>query len=275
MKALILAAGYATRLYPLTRDFPKPLLQVGDRTILDYLVDQLEAISCIERIALITNRRFVHLFEQWRAARALAGSAASSAPPSLGGRASLRAQASDHHPSTINYQLIDDGTTSNADRLGAIGDLAFALAHADLDDDLLVSAADNILRFPLSEFVAAFQRQPASHLCVHRVESLPKLRRTGVAVLDAENRVIEFAEKPREPKTSWAVPPLYIFPRSTLPRISTYLAAGGSPEAPGNLIEWLCRLEPVYAYKINGCVLDIGDPESLEAARRLMGSPTG
>ncbi len=241
MKALILAAGYATRLYPVTKDFPKPLLQVGDRTILDYLVDQLQAIPALERIVLITNHRFLHFFEHWRAAQA----------------------------SRQAIELIDDGTTSDADRLGAIGDLAFALKQADLDDDLLVSAADNLLRFSLAELVAAFQSRPASHLCVHHVEDPQRLRRTGGVVLDAENRVLEFAEKPNEPKTNWAVPPLYIFPRTTLRRIPAYLASGGSPEAPGHFLDWLCRLEPVYAHPINGSILDIGTPESLAAARRL------
>ena len=243
MKALILAAGYATRLYPLTKNLPKPLLEVGGRTILDYLVDQLEAVPAIERVFLITNHQFLPFFERWRDARA----------------------------GTKPVQLIDDGTTCNEDRLGAIGDLTFALKHADLNDDLLVCAADNILRFPLSEFVSAFQSQPASHLCVHWVEDVQRLRRTGIAVLNDENRVVEFAEKPSEPKSHWAVPPLYIFLRRTLPRVRAYHAAGGSPEAPGHFIEWLCRLEPVYAFKITGSVLDIGTPESLEAARELLG----
>lgn len=243
MKALILAAGYATRLYPLTKDFPKPLLQVGDRTILDYLVDQMEDIPALEQIVLITNHRFVGFFEQWRKARR-------SGKP---------------------FVVRNNGTDSNEDRLGAVGDLRFALTHAALDDDLLVTAADNILQFPLAEFVEAFRTKPASHICVHRVDDPERCRRTGIAVLDAENRVIEFAEKPKHPKTNWGVPPLYVFPRATLPRILTYLAEGGSPEAPGNFIEWLCRMESVFAYRINGTILDIGTPASLEAARRLAG----
>ena len=240
MKALILAAGYATRLYPLTKDFPKPLLEVGDRTILDHLIDQMAGLEALEQIVLITNHRFVPFFERWRETRR----------------------------SRKPVAVLDDGTTSNEDRLGAVGDLRFALEHADLGHDLLVTAADNILRFPLPEFVAAVQARPASHVCVHHVDDPERLRRTGVVVLDEKDRVVEFAEKPRKPKTHWGVPPLYIFPRSTLSRVAVYLAAGGSPEAPGHFIEWLCRHEPVFAYRIRGSILDIGTPQSLEAARR-------
>ncbi|MBI5383400.1 MAG: nucleotidyltransferase family protein [Verrucomicrobia bacterium] len=247
MNALILAAGYATRLYPLTKDFPKPLLDVGERTILDHLVDQMDGIVALKRIVLITNRRFRPLFENWRAGR-------------RGGKP---------------VEILDDGTTSNEERLGAIGDLRFALEHSDLDDDLLVAAADNILRFPLAEFVAAFLARPASHLGVHHIEDMERLRRTGVAVLDAEDRVLAFTEKPSTPKTQWAVPPLYLFPRATLARVGKYLSQGGSPEAPGNFIEWLCRREPVFAYRIAGSILDIGTPQSLESARRLFGGFVG
>ena len=241
MKALILAAGYATRLYPLTRDFPKPLLEVGGRPILDHLVDQLASIPSIDRIVLVTNHRFLPHFERWR----------------LG------------PPGPKPVELLDDGTTSNEDRLGALGDLRFTLEQAHLDDDLLVTAADNILRFPLSDFAAAFQARRAVHVCVHVVEDLGRRRRTGIAVLGADDRVIEFAEKPREPKTPWGVPPIYLFPPSAQARLPEYLEAGGSPEAPGHFIEWLHKVAPVFAHRINGSILDIGTPESFEAARKL------
>lgn len=241
MNALILAAGYATRLYPLTKDFPKPLLEVGGRTILDHLVDQIDRIAAIRRIVLVTNHRFLPFFERWK----------------------------EGHASGKLVQLLDDGTTSNEDRLGAVSDLRFALEHANLNDDLLVTAADNILRFPLVEFVAAFEARPAAYLCVHRVEDLDRRRRTGIAVLDADQRVVEFAEKPAEPKTHWGVPPIYLFPRSTLERFPAYLDTGGSAEAPGHFIEWLHRVEPVFAHQIKGSILDIGTPQSLEAARKL------
>ena len=241
MNALILAAGYATRLYPLTKDFPKPLLEVGGRTILDRLLDQLAAIPALGRIVLVTNRRFRPHFERWRLGR----------------------------PDPRGVELLDDGTASNEDRLGALGDLRFALEQAHIEDDLLVTAADNILRFPLSAFAAAFRARRAVQVCVHVVDDLERRRRTGIAVLGADDRVLEFAEKPREPKSHWGVPPIYLFPSSALARLRAYLEAGGSPEAPGHFIEWLHRVEPVFAHRINGSILDIGTPESLEAARRL------
>ncbi len=246
MKALILAAGYATRLYPLTKDFPKPLLEAGGQTILDHLMGQLETIPALDHVFLITNHRFLPHFEAWR--RRWVG--------------------------TRKITLIDDGTTSNEDRLGAIGDLQFAVRQARIDDDLLVTAADNILEFPLMELASAFRACPTSHLCVHVVSDTERLRRTGVVVLDERNRVLEFAEKPREPKTQLAVPPIYLFPQRTLPRVSEYLAQGGSAEAPGHFIEWLFQREPVYAHRIQGTILDIGTPQSLEAARQRYAGPS-
>jgi glucose-1-phosphate thymidylyltransferase len=247
MKALILAAGYATRLYPLTRDFPKPLLEVGGQTILDHLLAQMAGIPGLAQIVLVTNHRFFSFFERWKQGR--------------------------HFPRPV--VLLDDGTTGNEDRLGAVGDLRFALEHGELNEDLLVAAADNLLRFPLAEFVQAFHARPAAHICVHQVADPERRRRTGIAVLGPDQRVLEFAEKPREPRTDWGVPPLYLFPRATLPRIGAYLDAGGSPEAPGHFLEWLCRIEPVYAYRISGSILDIGTPQSLEAARRLFEAGAG
>jgi glucose-1-phosphate thymidylyltransferase len=241
MKALILAAGYATRLYPLTKDFPKPLLEVGGQAILDHLLDQIDRIANIERIVLVTNHRFLSVFEQWRRSRTGA--------------------------KTI--ELVDDCTCTSEDRLGALGDLQFAREHADLDDDLLVTAADNLLQFPLGEFVAAFERRRAAHVCVHRVEDPERRRRTGIAVLGAHDRVLQFTEKPTEPATWWGVPPIYLLPRSTLALLPVYLGAGGSREAPGHFIEWLHQVEPVFAYRIPGVILDIGTLQSLEAARKL------
>lgn len=239
MNALILAAGYATRLYPLTKDFPKPLLEVGGRTILDHLLAQLDAIDAIKRVWLITNHRFMPHFTRWRQGR-------------TGGKP---------------VDLIDDGTLTNDDRLGAVGDLLVALQSVGTDDDLLVTAADNLLEFPLADLVNAFRRRPLSHVCVHGVDDPARLRRTGVVVLGAEDRVIEFREKPAKPRSNLAVPPIYLLARATLPRVGEYLGGGGLPEAPGHFIEWLCRQEAVHAHRIHGTILDIGTPESLGAAR--------
>lgn len=245
MKAVILAAGYATRLYPLTRDRPKALLEVGGRTILDHLVTQLDEISAVAGVVLVTNQRFTGQFEAWRAQRS-------------GGKPVI---------------VLDDGTHSNETRLGALGDLHLAIQKTTPDDDLLVAAADNLLGFRLADLVASFESRRVAHLCVHRVDDLARLRRTGVVVLDEDDRVREFAEKPTEPRSHWAAPPLYVFPRGSGTRLDRYLAEGGSPDAPGHFIAWLCQREPVQAFRTVGPVLDVGTPASLAAARRSFASP--
>lgn len=241
MTAIILAAGYATRMYPLTRDFPKPLLEVGGRAILDHLLAQLEPLPEVQRMVVISNHRFLSVFQQWQARR----------PPGA-------------RPIT----LLDDGSTTNENRLGALGDLRFALEQTGVDDDLFVAAADNLLRFPLAEFFAAFARRRAACICVHRVTDPARLRRTGVVVLDADFRVLEFAEKPAAPKSEWAVPPLYLYPREWLPMIRARLAEPGPGDSPGALVEWLCGRVPVFAHPIRGEILDIGNLAALEAARQ-------
>ena len=247
MKALIIAAGYATRLYPLTRDFPKPLLHIGGKTILDHLVDQIRTVPGMDAVHLITNHRFAGHFRQW--------------VEDMTSRARTR----------LRFDLIDDGSTSNDSRLGAVGDIQHAIAHRDIADDLLVCAADNILQFPLKRFVRAFRANRVSHICVRQIEDFEDRKRRGIVLLGDDNRVLDFEEKPQDPKSKWAVPPIYLYPKTALPRIAEYLDAGGTPDAPGHLVEWLCRVEPVYAYKIEGTVMDIGNHESLAQARRILG----
>jgi glucose-1-phosphate thymidylyltransferase len=239
MKAIILAAGYATRLYPLTENQPKALLDVGGRTILDWLIDQVETVHEIDRIRVVTNSRFASHFEAWR----------------------------DRRDCPVPIEIIDDGSCTNETRLGAIGDIQHAIVRGSIDDDLFIAAADNILLFALIRFVEAFQRRRAPHIAVRHVEDVEARRRTGIVVLDEDDRVLEFQEKPREPKSAWGVPPLYLYPRETIPRIHEYLSQGGDRDAPGNFVAWLSRMEPVYAWRIAGDVMDIGNLASLEAAR--------
>ncbi len=250
MNAIILAAGYATRLYPLTKNFPKPLLEVGGQTILDHLVDQIRDIGDIDRVHLVTNSRFAGHFQTWLSER---GSTA---------------KAEDRAHRGLRITIHDDGTTSNDDRLGAIGDLRFVIARADADDDLLVCAADNILQWKLNDLVKTWKRNGEFHICVRHEEDREDLKKRGNAVLDADDRVVEFVEKPTEPKSNWAVPPFYIYPRSSVSLIDDYLEQG-SGDAPGQFVEWLFDHIPVYAHKIEGTILDIGNPESLAQARRM------
>lgn len=251
MKAIIIAAGYATRLYPLTENFPKPLLEVGGKTILDHLIDQLKTIPDIDHAYLVTNHRFHNHFTNWARQR------------------QTHARHGQQAHTGLRFDILDDGTTSNDDRLGAVGDIQFAIKARNITDDIMVLAADNILQFPLQKFVTAFKSKPASWVCVRRITDPEDRKRRGIAQLDAQNRVIDFEEKPKQPKSEWGVPPFYIYPSSVLPRIKSYLDSGGIADAPGHFLVSLHKTEPVYAHKITGEILDIGNHESLAEARQF------
>ena len=238
MKAIILAAGYATRLYPLTKDMPKALLPVAGRTILDRLLDGMRAIPEMDHIHLVTNHRFAPAFEKWRQA------------------------AQTHCPITVH----DDGTISNEDRLGAVGDIAFVLERARIDDDLFVAASDNLFTFPLSDFAADFRRHGRDLLLGSRIDDVDTLRRYAVATLDGENRVLSLVEKPQEPQSHIGICAIYLYRRDTVPlfpaMISEYRAAGKRPDAPGYFAEWLCKRKEVRVYLAGGECVDIGTVES-------------
>ena len=183
------------------------------------------------------------------------------------GCASSRASKPARARADLRFDIIDDGTASVNDRLGAVGDIQYAIARHGIADDLLVCAADNILLFPLERFVGAYRANPVSHICVRAIEDVEDRKQRGIAVLNDGGRIVEFAEKPGCPGSPWGSLPLYIYPAAILPRIGEYLKSGGNPDAPGHFIEWLCGVEPVYAYKIQGAVLDIGNHELLAEAR--------
>lgn len=253
MKAIILAAGYATRLYPLTKDFPKPLLEVGGQTILDYLIDQLKTIPELDHAYLITNARFHDHFTDWAQNRA------------------AKAQESEQAHVGLRTDILDDGTSSNDDRLGAIGDLQYVIQAREIQDDILVLAADNILQFSLQKLIDAFKNNPSPHVTVRSNPDVEDRKRRGNARLNDNNQIIEFIEKPDTPISEWSVPPIYIYPQTMLPRINEYLDNGGNPDAPGHLMEWLHKEENVFAHKIEGEIIDIGNHESLAEARRIFG----
>ena len=245
MRAVVLAAGYATRLYPLTRDRAKPLLPVGGVTILDRLVTALAGAG-VEEIAVVANHRFAPQFEEWRAAA----------------------------PARAAVQILDDGTTSEENRLGAVGDLRFALGRIGVASDLVVAAADNLFGFSLASFVEFFRRAGTDCITVRREPDPARLARTGVVEIDPSSRVLRFEEKPARPRSTYASPPLYAFTRATLPLVPEYLASGGNPDAPGHFIAWLCPRRPVHAFVFEGEVFDIGTLESYRAlCRRFEANP--
>jgi glucose-1-phosphate thymidylyltransferase len=231
VKALILAAGYATRLRPLTDDFPKGLLPVGGRPIVDWIVDGIRRAG-IDDIRLVTNARFARLFEDW----------------------------------AEGVTIVDDGTSTNETRLGAIGDIQFAA----LDDDALVVAGDNLFDYELADFVEFWRMRDGSAVAVHDVGSKELAKKYGVIDVDASGRIVDFAEKPDEPASTLVATATYLYTRAHLRLVDTYLAEGNPPDQPGHLVAWLHRREPVYAYRFDGGWYDVGDhAQLLEADNRL------
>ena len=235
MRALILAAGYATRLYPLTLDTPKHLLEIGGRPMVDWVLDRLEPLGGLDGVYLVTNGKFAPAFEDWAAGRGVT--------------------------------VIDDGTTSEDDRLGAIGDIGFVLEREGIDDDLLVIAGDNLFTGGIDGFVAEGRRRAKPVLAVYDVGDSELMPQFNTIETDDDGRITYFEEKPQRAKTTLAGIALYWYPCSLLPLIHTYLSEQENHDQPGRLVEWLYTRTPVYAWELPGTWYDIGTPEQLEAAR--------
>ncbi len=247
MKSIILAAGYATRLYPLTENFPKPLLKIGNKSILDRLIDDIDNFENISGHIIVSNHKFVDFFEKWKSERKF------------------------NHEAIV----IDDGSTENENRLGAVKDILFAVEKCNVNEDILVLAGDNILDFSLKDFVAYSKEKNAPCIMRHFEKNIEKLRRTGVATVDESGKVLKMQEKPLNPQSPWAVPPFYIYRKDDLPFIKKACekdASGKIPcgtDAPGDFIAWFCGQKDVYAWLMTGQRHDIGNLESLEEARKI------
>ncbi|MGZ4461822.1 MAG: nucleotidyltransferase family protein [Gaiellaceae bacterium] len=240
MKALILAAGYATRLRPLTDELPKQLLRVGGRPMVDWILEKVCQVEEVDAVHLVTNSRFAPDFERW----------------------------AETVETRLRPHVHDDGTRSNDDRLGAIGDITFTLERSGIEgDDLLVIAGDNLFDYALSDFVAFWRSKgTASAVAVHDVGVLKLAAKYGVIEVDPDWRVRGFVEKPPRPASTLAATATYLFHREHVPLIRTYLDEGNSPDQPGRLMAWLFEREPVYAYLFEGEWFDIGDPLQLLVA---------
>jgi glucose-1-phosphate thymidylyltransferase len=243
MKNIVIAAGYATRLGELTRNFPKPLLKIGETTILGRMLDDIDSIPEIDEHIIITNHRFAGIFEEWASAQTYS------------------------KPVTI----VDDGTSTNETRLGAVCDLLFALDKLSIDDDLLVVAADNILMFSFQEFVDFAREMDSSCIMCHEQPSIERLQRTGVVVLDENGKVLNMEEKPQEPKSNWAVPPFYIYLRKDLDLVRNSVENGCGKDAPGNLAHYMVDNTLMHAWKMTAGRFDIGSLDSYEEAKKLFG----
>jgi glucose-1-phosphate thymidylyltransferase len=245
VKALLLAAGYATRLRPLTNEIPKPLLEVAGRPMVDWTLDQLSACEEIESVELVTNALYAPGFARWGESRGVV--------------------------------VHDDGTSSNETRLGAIGDVRFALEQGHLaGEPLLVIAADNLFEFSLSDYIEFWRgKGETSAIAVHRLADPGLASLYGVVELDADERVVGLEEKPERPKSDLVSTATYLFSAEHLGLIDTYLAGGNAPDPPGKFLIWLCGRAAVYGFRFEESWLDIGELSQLLEADNLYRSRSG
>ena len=262
MKCLILAAGYATRLYPLTENFPKPLLKVAGKPILNHLIDDLEATAAVDEYIVVTNHKFAPIFEEW------AGEISPRGPMGLGRDDSGEGTARDgsNRPA---IRIVDDGTSSNETRLGAVCDIQYAIGQCGIDDDLLVMAGDNLLSFSLKDFVDYFRAKGTTCIMRYWESDEKRLRKSGIAEVDAEGRILSMEEKPAEPKSNWCCPPFYIYRKEDVRLVAEGIAAGCGTDAPGSFIAWLCTRTTVHAFQMPGPRYDIGNLESYRAVQEI------
>lgn len=238
MKCLILAAGYATRLYPLTENFPKPLLEVQGKAILDWLIEDMDKAGVIDEYVVISNHKFAHHFNSW----------------------------AEGHKQKIT--VVDDGTSTNETRLGAVRDIQFAMDALNIREDVLVMAGDNLLDFSLTKFIDYALQKKTSCIMRYYEADAARLRRSGVVTLNEQERVLEMAEKPQNPASNWCSPAFYYYTAVDGARIAEGIAAGCQTDAPGSYVAWLCKQTVVHAMEMPGKRYDIGNLESYEAVQK-------
>jgi glucose-1-phosphate thymidylyltransferase len=247
MNALILAAGYATRLYPLTLHKAKPLLLVGRKPIIEWVVDSLAGVSDLGTIYVVTNDKFAADFQAW----------------------SERYQV--RHPK-FKFKIINDGSTSDEDKLGAIGDINFVVTRENLtQSSLLIVAGDNLLTESLSKFVECARETDAT-VAVHDVRDVEAIKKYGNISVNANGIITRFEEKPEKPHGTLAAVAVYYYSPAVLSLLTTYLAAGNNPDQPGRFVQWLYTRKPVKTFQIKGKWLDIGSKETLENADNILRS---
>lgn len=246
MKVVILAAGYATRLYPLTLTQPKPLLPVAGKPMIEYVLDHITPIEGIDHVYVVTNAKFARNFEEW---------------------------AEDYKKSYqgIQFSIINDGSTDDSNKLGAIGDLNLVLTRETFDDDVIVVAGDNLFSETLVEFGSFCRSKNAPVLGVYDVGNLDQVKKYSSVNLDSEGRIEAFLEKPQNPSSTLIGIALYYYPKHVLPLIKQYVDEGNNPDQPGRMIQWLFPRTPVFTWTVPGVWYDIGSKETLEEANRIFG----
>lgn len=238
MKCLILAAGYATRLYPITENFPKPLLTVGEKTILDWLLDDINTSGAVDEYIVISNHKFAQHFEVWAKIKA------------------------------YKITVVDDGTETNETRLGAVKDIQYAIDKLGIDDDMLVIAGDNVLDFSLTKFIGYCKEKNTSCVMRYYEPSEKKLLKCGVLTIDENDLITNMTEKSPAPATHWCCPPFYYYTKEDAKRIQVGIDSGCGTDAPGSYIAWLCGQTKVHAMEMPGSRYDIGNLESYEQVQK-------
>lgn len=243
MKAIIPAAGYATRMYPLTLNTPKTLLEIGDRLMLEYIIEKILELPEINEIIIVTNSRFFSNFEDWRKG----------------------------FKCSVPVKIIDDKTDSNENRLGAIGDVQLAISSENINEDILIINSDNLFNFHLLDAYDFFKKKNADVICMYNVKTIEEARRMGVAEFDSQNKVIGFVEKPQNPKTTMISMGIYFFTGETVPLFKKYIDEEKSPDKTGEFMEWIYKQKDIYAFFFRGKNdkwFDIGTPEVFEYVRK-------
>jgi glucose-1-phosphate thymidylyltransferase len=244
MKVIILAAGYATRLYPLTLTQPKPLLPVAGKPMIDYVLDNLAPIGGLDRVYVVTNAKFADHFQRW-------------------------ADGYQRAKSRLEFRIVNDGSTDDTNKLGAIGDLHLVLQREKLEDDLIVVAGDNLFSQTLGDFGRFCREKQAPVLAVYDVGDLEQIKKYNSISIDSGGRITFFEEKPKQPTSTLTGIALYFYPKSSLPLIRQYVSEGNNPDQPGRLVQWLYSRVPFYTWKVPGLWFDIGSKETLDEANRI------
>ncbi|HEX4262962.1 MAG TPA: nucleotidyltransferase family protein [Verrucomicrobiae bacterium] len=244
MKVIILAAGYATRLYPLTLTQPKPLLPVAGKPMVEYVLDNLAPIGDIDRIYVVTNAKFAGHFQKW---------------------------ADNYHETKakLNFTIVNDNSTDDTNKLGAIGDIHYVLKTQNVDDDIIVVAGDNLFSEKLEGFGQFVREKNAPVLAVYDVGNLEEIKKYNAISVDGAGRITFFEEKPKNPTSTITGIALYYYPKATLPLIHQYMAEGNNPDQPGRLVQWLYPRTPFYTWRVPGIWYDIGSKETLEEANKI------
>jgi glucose-1-phosphate thymidylyltransferase len=244
MKLIILAAGYATRLYPLTLNQPKPLLRVAGKPMLEHVLDNLATLPYIDHAYVVTNAKFVDHFQQW---------ADEYRNPQL----------------HCGFTIVNDRSTDDSNKLGAIGDLHLVLTTSAVNDDIIIVGGDNLFSDDLSEFGESSKQKNAPVLGVYDVGDLEEIKKYNAIEIDDKDRITFFEEKPKEPKSTLTGIALYYYPAWSLELIQQYIREGNNPDQPGRLVQWMYTRTPFYTWKVPGIWYDVGSKETLEEANEV------